>query len=325
MGVCVEKMSHKCGSNDGLQVFEKDDGTFDGYCFSCGVYEPDPYKEKPVGYKPKFKRKTKDEIQKELEEVKDYRTTDLQERGLLKKYLEYFDIRIGVSEQDGTTPTTHYYPYTKDREHVAYKVRLIENKRMWSMGDQKDVDLFGWQQAVATGAKRLLITEGELDAVALFQVMKEDNKNNVKYADFNPAVCSLPHGSGSAAKDIARLMPSINKYFKEVVLVFDMDEAGKKASEEVMKILPTAMTADLPCKDANDCLLKGYKKALIKAVVWQASKPKNTRLVWGRDLHEKAREEAPWGVSWPWDYLTQLTRGIRKGETIYLGAAQKMG
>ena len=30
-------------------------------------------------------------------------------------------------------------------------------------------------------------------------------------------------------------------------------------------------------------------------------------------------------MSWPWEALTELTRGIRTGETIYLGAAQKMG
>jgi twinkle protein len=56
---------------------------------------------------------------------------------------------------------------------VGYKVRLIENKRMWSVGDQKDVDLFGWEQAIATGAKRLYITEGECDAVALYQILRK--------------------------------------------------------------------------------------------------------------------------------------------------------
>lgn len=326
MGGCVEKLPHACGSGDGLQVFEQEDGSYDGHCFACGKHVEDPYEEKPKGYKPKFKRKTQEEIDKEIQEIfQEYQTTALEARGLKKEYLEYFGIKIGVSEADGVTPLCHYYPYTQENRLTGYKVRLIENKKMWSIGNQKDVDLFGWQQAVITGGKRLFITEGELDAAALFQVMKEDNKNNEKYAAFNPAVCSLPHGSGSAGKDIARLLPQINKCFKEVVLVFDMDEAGKKATKDVLKILPNAMVADMPCKDANDCLLKGYKKALIKAVMWQASKPKNTTLIWGQDLHDRARKEAPWGVSWPWEDVTQRTRGIRKGETIYVGAGQKMG
>lgn len=325
MGVCVEKLPHSCGSSDGLQVFEKEEGKFDGYCYSCNTYVEDPYKERPVGYKPVFKRKSAEEIKEEIAEVEGYSSSDLKDRGLLKQYLDYFNIKVGVSEQDGTTPTTAYFPYTRDLDKSAYKVVLLENKRIWSIGDQKEVDLCGWEQAVSTGAKRLFITEGEWDMVALFQVMKEDNKNNIKYAAFNPAVCSLPHGAGSAGRDIARLMPKILKHFKEVVLVFDMDKAGKAAAEDVMRILPTAMVAELPAKDANECLLKGMKKALISAVQWNASKPKNTRLVWGSSLHEASREEAPWGVSYPWEKVTQMTRGIRKGETIYLGAAQKMG
>lgn len=325
MGQCVEKLPHKCGSSDGLQVFEQEDGTYNGYCYACNTFEPDPYKEKPVGYKPKFKRKSPEEIQAEIEEVKTYQTVDLQDRALKKEYLEYFDVKVGVSGEDGITPASHYYPYFKQGNLEGYKVRLIENKRMWSIGNQKDVDLFGWDQAVASGAKRLLITEGELDAVALFQVLKDNNKNDERYKDFNPAVCSLPHGSGSAGRDIARQLTEINHHFKEVVLAFDMDEAGKKAASEVTKLLPNAMVAELPGKDANDCLLQGRKKALISSVIWKATKPKNTRLVWGSDLHTKAREEAPWGVSYPWTWLTEKTRGCRKGETLYLGAAQKMG
>lgn len=326
MGRCVEKLPHKCDPNDHtLQVFENEEGNYSGYCFRCSTYEGDPYQDKPAGYKPKVKRKTQAEIEEEIKEIKEYRTVDLPERGILKTYLEYFNIKIGVSEQDGETPTTHYYPYTKEGKLSSYKVRIIENKRMWTIGDQKDADLFGWNQAVESGAKRLIITEGEMDAVALFQVMKENNKNDERYRSFNPAVCSLPHGAGTAAKDIARLLPLINKHFKEVVLAFDMDEAGKKAAEDVSKILPHAMVADLPEKDANECLLQGKKKALISSVMFKATKQKNTRLVWGAELHDLARQEAPWGVSWPWKRVTDLTRGIRKGETIYLGAAQKMG
>ena len=47
--------------------------------------------------------------------------------------------------------------------------------------------------------------------------------------------------------------------------------------------------------------------------------------MWGSDLHEAGRQEAEWGVSWPWPSLTDLTRGIRTGETYYIGAGVKMG
>lgn len=251
-------------------------------------------------------------------------TVALPERSLRKDSLAHFDIKIGLSEADGTTPALHYYPYTKDGETVGYKVRLIENKKMWSVGNQKDVDLFGWDQAIAAGAKRLYITEGELDAVALYQIFKDHNKGGA-YAAFDPAIVSLPHGAGTAARDLTRCIKQIREYFKEIVLVFDDDEAGRKAIEEVMLIIPDATVAKLPSKDANQCLIEGRSKACYNACVFNSAKPKNTRLVMGDDLHESAKEVAEYGVSWPWEHITQTTRGIRLGETIYIGAGQKQG
>lgn len=229
-----------------------------------------------------------------------------------------------MSEGDGVTPKLHYYPYYRDGNLSGYKARLIENKAMWSVGDQKDVDLFGWQQAIAAGGKKLFITEGELDAVSLYQIFKDHNAGG-KYADFEPAVVSLPHGAGSAARDLTRHIKSIREHFKEVVLVFDMDDAGKKAVESVMLVIPDATVAALPAKDVNQCLLDGRSKACYNAIQFNSSKPKNSRIVSGNDLHESAKEVAQFGVSWPWRHITEATRGIRLGETIYIGAGQKQG
>ena len=324
---CVEKLPHhtdKCNSGDGLQVFEKEGGGYDGYCFACGTYVPDPYKDKPADYKPVVFKKTQEQIDQEIAEIQTYRTVDLPDRKLRADSLAYFGIKIGLSEVDGTTPVTHYYPYYREGELVAYKVRLIEGKRMWAIGSTKEVELFGWQQAIATGGKRLYVTEGELDAVALYQIFKDKNKGT-PYADFHPAIVSLSHGSGHAPRDMARALKEIRKTFKEIVLVFDMDEAGRKAADNVVKIIPDALVATLPAKDANDCLIQGRSKACHDAVLFNAQKPKNTRLVSGNDLHESAKEAPVYGVSWPWKNITEATRGIRLGETIYIGAGQKQG
>lgn len=229
-----------------------------------------------------------------------------------------------MSEVDGTTPTLHYYPYLKGADVVGYKVRLIQDKRMWSVGDQKDVDLFGWNQAIQAGGKKLFICEGEVDAMSLYQIFKDHNKGT-QYADFAPAVVSLPHGAGSASRDLTKHLKSIREHFKEVVLVFDMDKAGKAAAEAVMLIIPDAVVAALPSKDVNDCLMEGRSKACYNAVQFNAKKPKNSRIVSGNDLHEQAKVRAEYGVSWPWKHVTEATRGIRTGETIYIGAGQKQG
>jgi len=314
---CVEKI----GS---IQVFQQEDGTYDAFDFATGKYIPDPYKDKPAGYKPVIIKKTQEQIDAELEEIRNYGVFSLPARKLNAASLDYFGIKIGVSEEDGKTPVSHYYPYTREGEHIAYKVRIIEDKRMWIVGSFKDVDLFGWEQALATGAKRLIITEGELDAVAYYQICKEHNKGT-QYADLNPAVVSLSNGASSAVSILTKKLRQIREHFKEIVLAFDMDEAGKKAAEDVLKVVPDVLVAHLPSKDINDALMEGRSKACYNAIQFNAKKPKNSRIVSGNELHEAAKEVAAFGIPWPWKHITEKTRGIRFGETIYLGAGQKQG
>ena len=325
MADCVEKIVHEqCGSKN-LQVFLNEDGSYTGFCFGCGKFVADPYHDKPKDYKPTFIRKTKEQIQAEIADITDYRTVDLPDRKLKAYALEYFGVKIGLSEEDGHTPITHHYPYHNESgELVGYKNRIIENKKMWSVGDLKQAVFFGWHQAIVATGKTLYITEGECDAVALFQILKDANAST-EFKDRNPPVVSLPKGAGHAASALAMMLPMINKHFKEITLVFDMDEAGRQAVEECLKICPHAKVAPLPVKDVNDGLIQGRSKAVKDAVLFKAEKPKNTRLIQGNSLHHEAKEPAKWGLPWPWKGINELTRGIRTGETIYFGAAQKMG
>lgn len=327
-GTCVEKIVHndpKCGSH-ALQVYINDEGHYSGYCFKCGKYEGNPYGDRPAGYKPAVRpKKTAEEIEAEIAEVRDeYSVVALPERKLRMDALQYFGIKVGVSEEDGKTPTTHFYPYTSDGQLRGYKVRIIEGKRIWSLGDCGDVDLFGWEQAIAAGGKRLYVTEGELDAVSLYQALKEKAKGT-QWADAHPSVVSLPHGAGSAGKDLARLRSKVSRSFKEIVFVFDMDEAGQAAVVASMGVFPEAVSATLPGKDFNQCVMDGRQQAAVNAVLFNAAKPKNSRLVHASDIREKAKEPPVFGVSWPWRHITEATRGIRLGETIYIGAGQKQG
>lgn len=326
MGQCIKKLPHSCGSRNALQVFANDDGKLSGYCFNCGTYVSDPLGQgKTIDDIPKKERlgKTPEEVKEALKEIEECSAMDLPERKLRKKALDYFGIKVGVNTSDGKTPAYHFYPYYKDGKLSSYKVRHIETKRMWSVGDQRDVDLFGWSQAIKTGAKRLIITEGELDAAALKTILQTYTKE--AYKDYMPAVCSLPHGSAAAAKDISRLLPKLKKHFKEFSLCFDQDKAGQKAVEDVCKILPEATSINLPEKDANDCLVNGSGKAAFNATQFNATKAKNSRLVWASSIHEDAKEQAEWGLSYPWEWLTQKTRGMRFGETMYIAAGEKMG
>src|SRR6478609_378159 len=288
MSKCVEKLPHrtdKCNSGNGLQVFLKDDGSYDGFCFSCGKPVPDPYGDKPKGYKPNVFVKSDEDIAAELSEIQEYRSCDLPDRKLRKTTLDYFSVKVGVSEQDGETPLSHYYPYRKNGVLVGYKVRLVNPKSFWAIGTTKEVEFFGWQEAIGTGGKKLFITEGEIDCMSFYQISKDHNKGG-PYADLNPAVVSLTYGASSAVKQITAMLPEIKKYFKEIILVFDSDAAGKKAAEDVVKLIPDVLVANLPTKDVNEALVQGRSKAVYNACQFNAAKPKNTRFISGNDLHE---------------------------------------
>jgi twinkle protein len=324
-GVCVEKLPHSCGTASGLQVFLQEDGSYDGYCFSCGKYVPDPYKDKPEGYTPVVAKKTKEEIDEEIKHIISLLSHPLPSRKLRKETLEHFNVKVGVSPMDGSTPDIVFFPYTDEGGQLtAYKARILKDKRMWAIGSLKGASFFGWKQAITAGAKTLYITEGEIDAMSLYQMLR-DSVANTQYKHLIPAVVSLPSGAGSVQKAVLQHANKIRQLFEKVVYVPDMDEPGQKAAEEFVRIFPGGHVAELPCKDVNDCLLEGKVAECLQATKWKTVVPKNTRIVKGSTLKEKARTKPEYGRPWPWLGLTKATRGRRLGETFYFGAGTKMG
>lgn len=272
--------------------------------------------------------KTEAEIKAEIAEISGYQCIDLPSKKLRAEYLDEFGIKIGVSEVDGKTPEVVYYPYRKNGKLTGYKVKLLpkdgRDKTIWSIGETKDVEPFGWQEAVARGAKKLLIVEGEDDAVAARSLIQRHTKEEWK--EHTPAVISLPHGAGNAGETLSKWKKQIDQHWSDVILCFDMDKAGQEAIEKALLVLPDAVVADIPCKDLNECIIQGHQKAAFNAITFNAQKRKNSRLVFGDDLHIEAKEQARYGeLTWPWEHLNETTRGIRLGETIYIGAGVKMG
>jgi len=324
LGTCIAKIAHEeCGSHDALQTFLNDDGSISGYCFACSTYVPHPYGENTkIMDIPLPKKKTEEEIQQEIAEIDGYQTVDIPHKRLKASSLDYFDVKVGLSEVDGKTPELIYYPYTKGGKLSGYKVKLLNPKKLWSIGDLKGVDAFGWEKAIAVGAKRLIVTEGEDDTIAWHRILELMSKDEFK--DFT-AVVSVPHGASSAREFFSEHGKDLNEYFKEVYLSFDMDAAGRKAVEEVSLVYPKAKSISLPSKDANQCIIDGKMKAAFNAL-FNATKPKNSRLIFGEDVHEAAKEPAKYGeLTWPWEHIQRDTRGIRYGETIYIGGGVNFG
>ena len=313
----VERSNHICGTKQGNVTFiDEETGRISSYCFACSSKTTPTLVASDVQ---PAKVKTDAEIKAEIAEVGTYQFLDLPERKLRASTLEKFGVRVSVSEQDGKTPQARYFPYTKQGKLVGYKVKSGEYT--YSLGDIKGADLFNWEQASKSGAYRLIVTEGEEDACAVDRIYEMYGKE-----EYLPAIVSLPRGAGCAREALQQHAKEIKLLFKEVIFCFDNDKAGREAVQKAMLVLPNAKSVHLPEKDANDCLLRGKAKAAYTALSFNATKPNNTRLVFGEEVHDSARGQAQYGeLTWPFEKLNAITRGIRYGETIYIGAGVKMG
>ena len=58
-------------------------------------------------------------------------------------------------------------------------------------------------------------------------------------------MCSISHGCAGAKKDVQKQIPFLQGY-DEVVIFFDNDDPGKKATEEVASILPPCLLYTSP-------------------------------------------------------------------------------
>lgn len=316
----VERLPHSCGTSRGLQVFLDPDGSYRGYCFACNTRVEDPYNDKPEGYEPPAAKEIDPEEQeKQFKYLATLPSADLPELKLSKATLDYFGVKLGYDQETASEVRSHYYPLENEEGDVcAYKVRVVENKEFFSLGTYKAATPFGWNQALRAGGFKLFITEGEKDALALFQVLKSRGKT-----DRPPAVISLKGGVTSVG-DMAKYFKHLSKW-KEVVLCFDNDEPGLEAISEFTKMYPEAKVATLPLKDAHDMLMAGREQELFNACVFQAKHKLSDKLIRSDSLWERARQRPEEGLAWPWPQLSGVTRGIRRGEGYYFGAGVKMG
>lgn len=329
---CIAKIKHdfpNCKSTSGKSVqvwLNEEDGKrwFSGYCFACSLPVKDPYGDNPPDPE-QIHVKTPEEIQEELNEITSCRVFDLDShRSIEKQYWQDARVRLLVSEFDGTTPNALAHGFTRDGKLVRWKIKLLDKKIMWSVGDTQENDPYNWEAAKAVGGKTLYITEGEEDMIALRQILQTMNRGT-KYEELDFAVISLTDGSDSVHKCLARKAEEIRQRWQEVVIVFDNDEPGKKAAREACRLIPGAMIAQLPANDANDCLKRGLLKNTQGAVVFRAARPLPTALVNKELLMLELDEEIPEGASYPWAALTTMTFGQRRGEITTLGGSEGGG
>ena len=256
-----------------------------------------------------------------MPDISNLKSLEIPDRLIRKDTVEYYGVKLALSESDGKTITEHYYPDHNNGELIGYEVRDCINKNFKAVGNRKgEFDL--WGQSIVPLSRKLFITEGRLDAMALHQVILDNTPP--KYAQYKPAVVSLTRGATSASKDLLHNRDFINKY-QEVILCFDNDIAGKKATKDALKIIPLAKVAILSEKDASDMLVKGKGKELYQATVWNAQVLRQGEVVDIHDVIDKAMEKPQMGLTFPWPTVTKACFGIRPNNLHVVGAAPKVG
>ena len=295
----------ECDSSDANALY--DDGH--SYCFSCDTYFPSE-SEKPPAERTKPGRKKRKGGSTTPDIDGEYR--DLQARGISKATCKLFDYTVG--RWKGSTVQVANY---RDAEgNVAAQKLRTAGKDFVYLGEPSKCLLFGqhaWTHH--SGGRMIVITEGEIDAMTVSELQGN------RYP-----VVSIPTGAKGAKKALKRHMDWLSS-FERIVLMFDGDENGKDAVEQVAPLFSPGQVfvAELPDgHDPNSMHVNGRGREVISAA-WRARQWRPGTILTMEDIQEDVLKPVEWGINWPWESLTAATYGRRRGEVYTIGAGTGIG
>jgi len=242
--------------------------------------------------------------------------------GILPANLNRFGIKV--------TPTEVFFPYFKEGSLVGYKVRRLgaeHTNRFYSIGEMKDPEMFG-STLIRGSGKRLYITEGEKDAVSLYQIIK-----GASGGSFSADVLSIPTGAsisqktgkGTLDKVVMDERELFEKY-EHVVVVLDQDAPGKAVSVAFGEFLEKrALLTGFNGNDINE-MLKAGKGAEVNNACWNAKPWSPSKILDFDQALTKALKPRPPAIPYPWPSLNALTDGgMHPGELIGIVSGVKIG
>lgn len=282
-----------CGSSDALMV--NDDGSTK--CFSCGAFHP----QSESSLEENSKKKMPTDFIKGV-------SRDIESRCLNKSTCQKYKYNIADYKGEEVQVATYR---DLDGNPVFQKIRKSNSKEFSIIGKFKPL-LYG-MHLFRGNDKKLIITEGEIDCLSVSQVIN------------GYPVVSIPNGANNAKAAIKHNLKWIER-FEEVIFCFDMDEVGQEAVKECAALLSVgkAKIMALPLKDPNEMLKAGRVEELYKAT-WNALEYRPDGIVYGEELWNEIEKPIEYGLSYPWETLTNLTYGIRPAELIVFGAGTGMG
>ena len=287
------------------------------YCNRCGYHEPKPREElkqllnTPTPWEGKSSAMTA--LHFDNIPLLPLKASPI--RGWSLEAATHYGVVSSCDESTGVI-NKHYYPITVNGEVVSYRVRELpktfHNISKYSLKGVK-VDLFG-QSVTPRGGKRLLITGGQDDMLAAFDLLK---KYNIK-------VVSVTNGENisSIADNLDYVLS-----FNEVILCFDNDVAGEKLTEKAVKLIgmEKARVMVYSEKDPNDMLLKGKQAEFVNAF-FSAKQYVPVDIVIGGVGKETLLEPIKQGIRVPTLPGTmEKMKGLRQGELTLILAPAGVG
>lgn len=279
-----------CGSQDNLAVYIKHDAqgneVVDGHCFtpSCeNAYMTETMlKEQGVLDEnftaPRTKPVTKTAITKAEYKALISRTIhDTTQpdgtlyRGIKPEVAKFYNV-LFERNSDGWI-TKVYYPETKSTfkgdcgSLRGYKTRVLpKDFSKPNIGiTGLSSDFYGRNSFKDNGGgKYVVIVGGEEDALAAYQMLR-DYQIQKKQDDYDPIpVVSVTSGEGSLAKQCADQYDWLDQ-FENIIVCMDNDDAGRKATQEALRVLPESKARIMYCSlnDPSLMLQEGKQKQFL--------------------------------------------------------------
>ena len=228
-------------------------------------------------------------------------------RGVSDVTFQYYDVKTKIAPNGEPLSVGYRYP------NGSYKVRYLDKKDFYSEGEISRAGLFGRDKFSAGAYKYVTITEGELDALSLYEVLKAP-------------VVSV-QSSVTANRDCAIDREWLNS-FERIYIAFDNDTAGRDAARSVARLFDYNKVYQLKFskyKDANDYLQYGEAEDLRK--IWWNSKKylPETIISSFSDFKTILSTSHQLGIPYPFKKLTDMTYGIRTGESVLVTAQEGVG
>ncbi len=341
-----------CGSSDAGSIYKNTSDTGEiFYQFTCfsgnhtgrnyiAIEDPDTYEEEILG-----KKREEPEVNTETNTSKllldNLQYVSLKDpshpwgvRGISDETCRFFGVAVRpnspltgsvtrTNELIAAGEPTHglglifnYFDRNK-KELIAQKMRTSERpKGYWlkeSANSHKNIGFFGQQLWSSPSIRTIIITFGELDAMATYQML-------------GTAVVSISDGDNSAAKQVEREYDWLNK-FEKIILIPDNDESCRSVMPAIAARFPRKVRiVDLTVhKDPNDYLREGHEAEFRKE--FQAARPFSPEKIKSlSDLKGLLFEDPPVPVAtYPWEGLNKMTGGIWAGDLVCIKAFPKVG